>query len=307
MNLFRTILVAADFSESSREAFWVACALASEDKTRVFVLHVMEPRSVPETPGYVGRRTVRHLRIARDPPEHESLKERLREVYAPDQPLDVEYQTKAGEAAGEILRSCEEIQCDLIVMGTHGRKGLSRLLAGSIAEEVLRKAPCPVLALRSHDTPRRDEPIRLILHPTGFSEGSEAPLQVARLLARDQGARLILLHVTPNEVVLEGTIAVGIDPRADRDSLEVIRERLEGPDLKYPVEVRLARGWPATEILRVAEEVECGLIVMGTHGRTGLGRLLMGSEAEAVLRRAGCPVLVVKGHLPAAVAAPVGH
>jgi nucleotide-binding universal stress UspA family protein len=116
-----------------------------------------------------------------------------------------------------------------------------------------------------------------------------------------------LLHVTPNEVVLEGTIAAGIDPRADRDSLEVIRERLEGPDLKYPVEVRLARGWPATEILRVAEEVECGLIVMGTHGRTGLGRLLMGSEAEAVLRRAGCPVLVVKGHLPAAVAAPVGH
>ena len=84
------------------------------------------------------------------------------------------------------------------------------------------------------------------------------------------------------------------DPQVCRDSLEGLRARYDGPDLKFPMQVRLGRGDSAAEILRVAGEIGCGLIVMGTHGRTGLGRLLMGSVAEAVLRRATCPVLAVK-------------
>jgi nucleotide-binding universal stress UspA family protein len=96
------------------------------------------------------------------------------------------------------------------------------------------------------------------------------------------------------------------DPRADRDSLEVIRGRLDGPDLKYPVEVRLGRGRAAAEVLRVAGEVGCGLIVMGTHGRSGVGRLLLGSVAEAVLRRAECPVMTVRSSLSEPISAPAG-
>jgi nucleotide-binding universal stress UspA family protein len=145
---FQTILVAADLSESSREAFRIACSLTRADKTRVFVLNVMEPRYVPETGVYFGQQTVRYLRVARDPSEHESLKERLREVYAPDRPLDVEYRTKEGDAGEEILRSAEEFECDLIVMGTHGRTGLGRVLMGSVAEAVLRGAHCPVLTVK---------------------------------------------------------------------------------------------------------------------------------------------------------------
>jgi nucleotide-binding universal stress UspA family protein len=79
------------------------------------------------------------------------------------------------------------------------------------------------------------------------------------------------------------------------------RKRLEGPDLKYPAETRLVQGDAADEVLRVAEELGCGLIVMGTHGRTGLGRLLMGSVVEFVMPRAACPVLVVKSLQQAAV------
>jgi nucleotide-binding universal stress UspA family protein len=71
-------------------------------------------------------------------------------------------------------------------------------------------------------------------------------------------------------------------------------DRLDGPDLKYPVETRLTSGFEAEGILRVARDVECDLIVMGTHGRTGLGRLLIGNTAESVLPKADCPVLVVK-------------
>jgi nucleotide-binding universal stress UspA family protein len=183
-------------------------------------------------------------------------------------------------------------------MGTHGRHGLSRLLAGSIAETVLRYSRCPVLALRHQETALRGEPIRVILHPTDFSSGSEASLRAARRLARETGARLIVLHVTPPEIVVEGIGAVGVDQRADRDALEAIRARIEGPDLKCPVEVRLGRGEPAAEILRVADELGAGLIVMGTQGRTGLERILMGSVAEAVLRRARCPVLIGRSPLP---------
>ena len=72
------------------------------------------------------------------------------------------------------------------------------------------------------------------------------------------------------------------------------RERIDGPDLKYPVETWFSRGFAPDEIVRVAAEVGCGLIVMGTHGRTGLGRLLMGNTAESVLPEASCPVMIVK-------------
>ena len=298
MFAFHTILIAADFSEASRDAFQAACSLAREGESRLCVLNVMEPRYEPEPTTFLGDQTARFLRVPRDPSEHESLKEQLREVYAPDHPLEVQFLTREGDAAEEILRASESLGSDLIVMGTHGRKGLRRLLAGSVAEAVLRRAQIPVLALRSPHGPHREEAIRVILHPTDFSQASEAPLQVARLLARDHGARLVLLYVMPVQVVVDGMMVAGIDPQAELDSLEVIRSRVDGPDLKQPVEIRLENGSAAFQILRVAEEIGADLIVMGTHGRSGIGRLILGSEAETVLRRADCPVLAVKGAAP---------
>ena len=127
---------------------------------------------------------------------------------------------------------------------------------------------------------------------------------MARSLARELGTRLIILHVAPVQVLVDGTAAADVDPRTYRDALDDVRKRLDGPDLKYTVEIRLNRGFDREEILEVAKEVGCGLIVMGTHGRTGLGRLLMGSVAESVMTRANCPVLIVKQHpeLPAPTA-----
>ena len=93
---------------------------------------------------------------------------------------------------------------------------------------------------------------------------------------------------------LEGRLAAELDAGDYQHSLDAIRRRLDGADLKYPVETRLSRGFEAEEILRVAQDVACDLIVMGTHGRTGLRRLLMGNTAESVLPKADCPVLVVK-------------
>jgi nucleotide-binding universal stress UspA family protein len=299
MNHFHHIVVAADFSDSSRHAFQVACSLIREGETRVSVLHVVEPEYVAEEPVYFGQRSIQYVAVPREPAELEALKTQMRAQYVPDRALDVEYVTKEGEIAEEILGLSQTIGCDLIVMGTHGRTGVRRLLTGSIAEAVLRRACCPVLALRCPDFAPQAQRARVILHPTDFSECSESALQVARSLARDQAARLVVLHVTPNKGLIEGTIVVLGDPLADWKSLEEILGRVEGPDLQHPVEVRIDQGDPSTEIARAAAELACSLIVMGTQGRTGLGRLFMGSVAEAVLRKSPCPVLVVKAPRPA--------
>ena len=155
MPLFQTILVAADFSESSRQAFRVACSLARADKTRMIVLHVVEPLYVAEEPVYFGQQTVHFSVVERDPGEYESLQRRLRQSYVPDHPLEVEYRTRDGTPAEEILSSAEELGCDLIVMGTHGRTGLDRLLSGSVAEVGPAEGPLPGPGPAIPDPPRR--------------------------------------------------------------------------------------------------------------------------------------------------------
>jgi nucleotide-binding universal stress UspA family protein len=297
MSSFRTILVGADFSAQSTEAFRVACGLAEPAKTRLIVLHVVElpvafgemgmPMPLPEV----------------DPAEREALKARLRQAYAPDRPIDVEYRVGDGVPVEEVLRAADESGADLLALGTHGRTGLGRLLAGSVAEAILRRAHCPVLALHAREGARPEaDAVRLILHPTDFSDRAEAALVVARALARDHGARLVLLHVEPIEV-LEGAM-VPVDPRAYLEPMAELRAKVEGPDLKHPPESRCEQGDPANEIVRVAADLGCDLIVLGTHGRGGLGRLLMGSVAEEVLRRATCPTLIVKPSRPAPAGAP---
>lgn len=138
-------------------------------------------------------------------------------------------------------------------------------------------------------------PIRTVLHPTDFSASSEAALELACPLARGYGVRLVILYVAPYEVTVGGMMAIPMDPGYYEDALKEIRDRVVGPSPGFPVETCLREGTPAEEILRAADDVGADLIVMGSHGRTGLGRLLMGSVAEAVMRRAGCPVLLAKG------------
>jgi nucleotide-binding universal stress UspA family protein len=163
-----TILFAADFSENSVEAFRVACSIGSGCETRLIVLHIIDPEAdeAGTTPGAEALR--------------DTLKRRMREVYIPDRPLDVDDRIGVGAATAEILRTAEEAGADLIAMGTHGRTGLRRLLAGSVAIDVLRQARCSVLALNNRRGAARGCGIRTILLPTDFSKASEAALGPAR-------------------------------------------------------------------------------------------------------------------------------
>jgi nucleotide-binding universal stress UspA family protein len=146
-------------------------------------------------------------------------------------------------------------------------------------------------------------PIRTILHPTDFSPQSGPAFQVACALARDYTARLVLLHVKLPEIVYGDGYVLPPDPTIVRKELQGQLDRLQPPDAAIRVERLLVEGDAVQVILDTAKEVRADLIVLGTHGRTGLGRLLMGSVAEAVLRKAPCPVLTVKAPLPAVLAA----
>jgi universal stress protein A len=134
-----------------------------------------------------------------------------------------------------------------------------------------------------------------ILCPTDFSSFAEAALPIACSLAGDYGATLILLHVRPNPVTVVGEFgAIPPEPREPDETLKGGMRQCVPESFTGVVECQVRDGDAAEEILKTAQEGHCDLIVLGTHGRSGLRRLLVGSVAEAVLRKAPCPVLTIK-------------
>jgi nucleotide-binding universal stress UspA family protein len=147
-------------------------------------------------------------------------------------------------------------------------------------------------------------PMRTILHPTDFSEPAGHAFGLACALARDHGARLLVLHVGPAPVLpyLPGMAPLDLTAWVLQARQKLARLQPPGPGVQLDDRVVLGTN-VAAEILRAAGAERCDLIVMGTHGRSGLRRALLGSVAEEVLRKAPCPVLTVRAALPPAPAA----
>jgi nucleotide-binding universal stress UspA family protein len=138
------------------------------------------------------------------------------------------------------------------------------------------------------------EKIQKILFPTDFSPASEVVLRHATALAKGNNATLLILHVEePPLAYGSGEMFYNVSDFSS-EALEKLLDKVEPPDPAVPIVRRLVTGDPASEIPRVAKEESVDLIVMGTHGRTGLLRMLMGSVAELVVRRAPCAVLTVR-------------
>jgi len=209
-----------------------------------------------------------------------------------------------GIPSEEVINAARAEDSDLIVVGTRGKTGLAHVLLGSTAERVIRGASCPVLAVRTEEAGKEDEgvlsrPITLerILVPVDFSDCSLAALEYAAMVAQQAGASLTLLHV------LE-PVSYGLDFdlghfRSREDVRESWTKRLEElaschRHSNMPIEYRLRGGFPSDSILDSAQTLPCDLIVMGTHGRRGISHTISGSVAEAVLRKAHCPVIAVR-------------
>ena len=184
---------------------------------------------------------------------------------------------------------------DLVVMGTHGRRGFDRIRFGSVTEEVVRTAPAPVLTVRA-DAPSSVRTVRRVLTPIDFSDASETALRHAKELALTYGAEIDLLHVV--DAPLYPSI---YDDSVDMPGQEVLAEAEQGlADLAREIVgvehamAEVVTGHPVNEILRYVEANEVDLLVIATHGRTGLNRLLIGSVAERVVRQSPIPVFLVK-------------
>jgi nucleotide-binding universal stress UspA family protein len=209
-----------------------------------------------------------------------------------------------GIPSEEVIAAAQAEDSDLIVVGTRGKTGLAHVLLGSTAERVIRGASCPVLTVRMEpadieDTSALSRPVTLerILVPVDFSDCSLDALGYAIEVAQQAKASLMLLHV------LE-PVSYGLDfdlghIRSREDVRESWTKRLEElasthqhPNM--PIEYRLRGGFPADSILDSAQTLPCDLIVMGTHGRRGISHAISGSVAEAVLRKARCPVITVR-------------
>lgn len=133
-----------------------------------------------------------------------------------------------------------------------------------------------------------------IVFPTDFSTSSDAALEHAAGLARDMGGRLLIVHVEePPLAYGGGEMYYGV-PEPDHGAVEKMLAKVKPHTADVGYEHHLLIGSPADEIVRFADEQSADLIVMGTHGRSGLRRMLMGSVAEAVVRRANCPVFTFK-------------
>ena len=186
----------------------------------------------------------------------------------------------------------EDSMFDLVVMGTHGRSRFARILLGSVAERVVRHASCPVLVVRPDS---KVAPFEHVLCPIDFSDSSRHALDLAAELARPEGLGITLLHVVEAPVTYSGELSPelleGLDVRST-DVLDEWRSRLRAK-VALPVTTRSTIGNPAAQILGALDDDRTfDLVVMGSHGRTGIRRVLLGSIAEKVARHARCPVLV---------------
>src|SRR5579871_2129705 len=171
------------------------------------------------------------------------------------------------------------------------------------SDPALRRDTIVLLTQPPNEEDRLMSSIQTILHPTDFSDNSQYAFQMACSLAKDNNARLILLHVIPpsaDPLLTE----LPANPLRSAESQTSLQGRFTWPQPTDPVvrvEHRVAEGDAPAEILSLARALPSVLIVMGTHGRTGFRRLLAGSVAEEVLRKAACPVLAVKTPLGEAI------
>lgn len=292
------LLVPTDFSACAEQALVHAKRFARSHDAELHLLHV-----IPVAPAHPM------LGVQATPAERtDQVRNRLAEaVEAHD--LDETSSTLVVEhgegVASTLLNYAEAQNVDLLVIGTHGRRGVRRLLLGSTAEEILRRADRPVLAVRQREEGDEIVPVGRILVPVDLSAHSKQALWHAVALAQRYDARIDLVHVVepfssydpaePYQAALpsDANVLPAVEENV-RDELQALAGELPLPDEK--VRVYVGQGAPVPFIVDVATDEDVDLIVLSSHGRTGLERFLLGSVAEKILRTAPCPVFVVKSY-----------
>ena len=281
-----------DFSEFSTKSYEYAHSIAQRYGAKLFVEHVVQPLTMGY-PYYAFPESVNQVYwdLTTDAAKH------LKEVVQKYQwnGIHPEFFVQEGFVTDSILAFAEKQSVDLIVMGTHGRRGIDRLTMGSVTEQVLRKAHCPVLAVRrpAHDFVQpfeKTNPVKLhkILFCTDFSKHSERAFEYAHSLAVEFSAEITILHVMDD-------IPASSDVQAETSrALAQLEKAVPMPargECKIKATVRI--GKPYEQIIQAAVEAQTDLVVMGVRGRNALDLALFGSTTHRVIQLGPCPVLAV--------------
>jgi nucleotide-binding universal stress UspA family protein len=285
MLLVRRVLFPTDFSDSAEQAYVHAVHLAASYGAELHAVHVADDDAREQRSLIPGS--------LEDPAAQLELPSELRHG-----PLEagkvIPREVKADSPAEGILEYARQHDIDVIVMGTLGRKGMERVLIGSVAEQVVREAPCPVLTVRASAGMQ----VRRVLVPVDFSEHSKEAIPIAVALAERYGAEIEFFSVIDEDELpaswapVLGPVHVApeeVEARIRKLMDDLVKEYRNGVAVTGSVRV----GDPAEDILDYAAD-RADLIVMATHGRTGLQRMLLGSVAEKVIRKAECPVFTVR-------------
>lgn len=285
-------VVPTDFSECSLSAVKYADDLAKISGGTIELLNVIDPSAIPDGlrmphadwEGLMVRNALSSLR--------QVAKERIDEL------TPVHSEVRVGNCQQEICAAAQLHEADLIVMGTHGRTGLKHFVLGSTAERVVRYAPCSVLVVRGMDTTTGVAKPDRILVPVDFSRNSKLALHSAIVLARRFNATLLIVHVVPDHypvgdydyfdyATLEGELRESAEKQ-----LAVISKRVH--ELGVAAVTYVLHGQPANQIVAAVKQFKGDLVVISTHGRTGIQHAVVGSTTERVVRHASCPVLAVR-------------
>jgi nucleotide-binding universal stress UspA family protein len=294
---FKNILVATDFSEASTHALQCAAVITDQNQAQLVVLHALlpEPRAaIPLDP--LPARADRDLSEAKLRLEGVASSELLRHLHHKEV-------LERGPVWEVVLDVIQRERIDLLVLGTHGRKGLKKLVLGSIAERLFRRAPCPVLTVGPSAV--RSRQIRRVLLATDFGSASVQALPYAMDLANQRGGKLTLLHlVSPMPVEYVGPAWYpGTDLEREeaskRKSLQQLQNMLPSDSgLKCEVEHLVEFHFVPDGILSTAAERDVDLIVMGVkQSGTDASRLaahMPWAIAYEVVCQATCPVLTIR-------------
>lgn len=295
----KKVLFPTDFSRCAGQAITHAIHLAKKYGAEMHMLHaVVLHEDDPNNP-------LHHF------PEMDEIIARLNESIEARMDSEIEanqavvlnikkVQRRGISPATVILDYAQENDIDLIVMGTQGLRGLTHFLMGSVAEEVVRLANCPVFTVREKKDPKPIADFQRILTPIDFSEHSKKAISYAKVMAESYGAKLQILHVIEENIhpafYASGKSSIfELIPNIKEKSEQALRQLFnDAPGPKVDAAFHVVEGRANQEIVKFAEKNGSDLIVIATHGLTGIEHLLLGSVAEKVVRMASCPVFTVK-------------
>lgn len=291
--MYDTILVPTDGSEHAQRAAEHAAILATVFEASVHVLAVVDVDAAagPFSAGGVDEEYLGRL----DTNAQETVDSVADSIADPD--LTVHTDLRRGAPSEEILEYVSEFGVDAIAMGTHGRTGVSRFVAGSVTESVLRKSPVPVLTVRATERSETRDGYQDVMIPTDGSEAASLAIDHGLAIAEAFDARVHAVNI-----VDIGALSSGGDYSFPQELLEAMRDA--GQEATEPIADRaresgleavaeVVEGFPAKGLLEYADDNDVDLIAMATAGQTGFSRFLMGSTTERVVRHAEMPVLAV--------------